>query len=78
MTNKLMYIPNDDTHKYTNKLMYILNDDTHKYTNKFMYISNDDTHKYTFCILQLVVETQLKKPTNQNAIKVIEPTNKKT
>ena len=49
--------------------------------NKFMYIQNDDTQNYPFCRLQLVVDTQLIEPTNQNSIripKVVEPTNKKT
>ena len=46
-----------------------------------MYLHNDDAQNNPFCLLQLLVETQLKEPTNQNAIKVskvVRPTNKKS
>ena len=50
-------------------------------TDKLMYfIPNDDTQNY-ICGLQLVVETQINEPTNQNSIKVpkiVKPTNKIT
>ena len=50
-------------------------------TVKLMYIPNDDTQNCPFCKLQIVVETQLIEPTNQNLIKVpqvFKSTNKKT
>ncbi len=44
-------------------------------------ISNDDTQNYPFCRLQIMVtilDTQLNKLTNQNSIKVVKPTYRKT
>ena len=45
-----------------------------------MYIPNDDTQNYPFFRLKLVVETfghSLNELTNQNLIKVVDPTDKK-
>ena len=47
---------------------------------KFMNISNNDIQNYPLCRLQLVFETQLNEPTNQNSRKipkVVKSTNKK-
>ena len=38
------------------------------YNDQLMYIPNDDTKNYLLCRLQLVVDTQLNEPTNQNSI----------
>ena len=46
-----------------------------------MYFPKDETQNYPFCRLQLVVNTQLNEPTNQNTHivpKVVKPTNKET
>ena len=45
--------------------------------NKLMYIPNDNTQNYHSCRLQLVVDTQLNKSTNQNSVKVVKQTKKK-
>ena len=49
--------------------------------DKLIYIPNYDTQIIPFCKLQLVVDTQLNKPANQNLVKVskvFRPTNEKS